>query len=364
MLSTNLNNDKHRRRLPLFALLALIAIVATALAGGGAANADAGSRRTAPALYWGAQIGDQLTGEQAPWDMSAVYKFERVARKKVSLIGFSAPFAKCDGGHCSFYTFPTTPMEGLRAHGTIPFFSWSSSSVSEGTHDPRFQLAKVAKGRYDQYIRSFAHSAAEWGHPFFLRFNWEMNGNWFPWSEGVNGNSKGEYVAAWRHVHDIFDQEGATNATWVWCPDVGELQDLRSLYPGNKYVDWTCLDGYNWGTRYYWSHWQTFDQVYRASYKRVLQIAPSKPMVLGELASTTYGGSKPAWIRHFLKVLPTKYRAVRGFVWFDVNDRGTKWPIEKPRSVAQAFAAAIANPAYQPNRFGAISASPIPPPTR
>ena len=47
-----------------------------------------------------------------------------------------------------------------------------------------------------------------------------MNGNWFPWSEGVNGNQAGEYVTAWRHVHDIFTAVGATNVTWVWCPNV------------------------------------------------------------------------------------------------------------------------------------------------
>ena len=75
-------------------------------------------------------------------------------------------------------------------------------------------------GRYDEYIREFAEEARAWGHPFFLRFNWEMNGDWFPWSEGVNGNPSGEYVAAWRHVHDIFAAVGATNVTWVWCPFV------------------------------------------------------------------------------------------------------------------------------------------------
>ncbi len=35
---------------------------------------------------------------------------------------------------------------------------------------------------------------------------------------GVNGDQPGEFVAAWRHVHDIFTSVGATNATWVWCP--------------------------------------------------------------------------------------------------------------------------------------------------
>ena len=69
-------------------------------------------------------------------------------------------------------------------------------------------------------------------------------------SEQANGNRPGEYVAAWRHVHDIFTSVGANDVTWVWCPNVDpdhKMQSLGSLYPGDAYVDWTCLDGYNWG---------------------------------------------------------------------------------------------------------------------
>ena len=36
-----------------------------------------------------------------------------------------------------------------------------------------------------------------------------MNGWWWPWSEQLNGNNPGEFVAAWRHVHDIFVQQHA-----------------------------------------------------------------------------------------------------------------------------------------------------------
>jgi hypothetical protein len=357
-----------RLRAVLASVIALA--LATTLAIGTSAAAPATAKRGGPqraagsALYWGAQIGPQLTGEQAPWDMKAVYKFERIVHKPVSLVGFSAPFAQCQGRHCTFYPFPTTPMENLREHGTIPFFSWSSSSTSEGTHDPRFRLAKVAHGAYDDYIREFAEGAREWGHPFFLRFNWEMNGDWFPWSEGVNGNRPGDYVAAWRHVHDIFASVGATNATWVWCPNVGYEFKYRKQYPGNRYVDWTCLDGYNWGTRWSWSHWQSFDSVFRRAYKRLRRLAPSKPVVLGEIASTARGGSKAAWISTMLRSVPSRYRSVHGLVWFDVEDRGNRWPIESPRGVARAFAAGIRNPAYRPNLFSEIATSPIPPPAR
>ncbi|HEX5415760.1 MAG TPA: glycosyl hydrolase [Chloroflexota bacterium] len=348
-------------------LFALVLAAALALGFDASRSADAkpnhgGGHRHG--IYWGAQIGDQLTGEQAPWDMGAVYKFERLARKHISLLNFNAGFVTCESSKCVFNPFPLTPMENLRAHGVIPVFSWSSSSVSEGTHDPKFSLSKIIHGRYDGYIREFARSAAAWGHPFFLRFNWEMNGNWFPWSEGVNGNRRGQFVAAWRHVHDIFTSVGATNATWVWCPNVGGTQNMRTLYPGDKYVDWTCLDGYNWGTRFSWSHWLTFRQVFATSYAALRKLAPRKPIMLGEVASTDYGGSKAAWIKEMLSSIPRNFRKIRALIWFEVNDRGTHWPIESSRSVRNAFARGIRKPVYMGNDFGQIDARPIPAPRR
>ena len=317
-----------------------------------------------PGIYWGAQIGDQLTGEQAPWDMNAVYKFERLAGKNVSLVSFNAAFASCRGSHCTFNPFPYTPFENLRNHGVIPVFSWSSSSISEGTKDPKFSLAKIIHGRYDGYIHEFARAAAAWGHPFFLRFNWEMNGNWFPWSEGLNGNKPGQYVAAWRHLHDIFTSVGATNATWTWCPNIDRDKKLRELYPGNRYVDWTCLDGYNWGTRWSWGRWHPFKRVFSKSYNAVKKIAPSKPMMIGEVASTDIGGSKTAWVKEMLSTLPKRFPKIRAFLWFEVNDRGTHWPIESSRSVTKAFAKGIRSPTYLGNQFGNLETSPIPAPAR
>ena len=186
-------------------------------------------------LYWGASIGEQLTGTQAPWDMGAVAAFEGLAEKQVSMINFFAPFANCaDPNDCYHYKFAKGPMENIRRHGAIPVFSWSSQSIPSKLDEPDFQLSDVIEGHHDSYIRSFAEEARDWGHPFFLRFNWEMNGNWFPWSESVNGNRPGEFVAAWRHVHDIFEQVGATNATWVWCPNIDPSRDFQDLHRSTR----------------------------------------------------------------------------------------------------------------------------------
>jgi hypothetical protein len=313
-------------------------------------------------IYWGATIGSHLTGSQAPWDMSAVTKFEEGAHKKASMVQFFQPFANCNPG-CSFYKFPTSPLESIRQHGSIPVLSWSSQSIPSTKVEPDFQLSDVISGRYDSYIREFATAAKGWGHPFFLRFNWEMNGNWFPWHEGVNGNQAGESVKAWRHVHDIFTAVGAGNATWVWCPNVeySGSTSLASLYPGDAYVDWTGLDGYNWGTNPAKpDKWKSFDQVYKPSYRKIVEtIAPGKPMMIGEVASTEYGGSKAAWIKDMLARIPAEYQQIRALLWFDKFDSNMDWPVETTSSATTAFAEGLQNPAYLGNAFTSLSAAKV-----
>jgi hypothetical protein len=334
-----------------------------------AAPGAAMAKQKPPAsLYWGAQIGDQMTGEAAPWDMSPVGRFEQLTGKGLSLIEFGSPFTECDSSGCVMTKFPTTPLENIRHYGAIPVFSWSSSSSPTSISEPDYSLGAIISGRYDAYIREFATKAKAWGHPFFLRFDWEMNGFWFPWNEGVNGNTPGQFVAAWRHVHDIFTAVGATNATWVWCPNVdlySSLIPLGKLYPGDAYVDWTGLDGFNWGKRRGSPGWQTFDQVFHRSYKRIVtRVAPHKPMMLAEVGASNKGGDKPAWIKNMLATVRHNYRKVRALIWYDVDDRGTNWPIERRKQDYNAFRGGIRAGAYRSNEFGGIANSPIQPPAR
>jgi hypothetical protein len=347
-------------RAGLAALLAALLLLAPGTA--------AAKKRPPNSLYWGAQIGEQMTGEAAPWDMNPVYRFERIAGKGLSLIEFGSPFAECSSSGCTMTKFPTTPLENVRRYGAIPVFSWNSSASPPALDQPGFSLGTLIAGTYDGYIREFALKAKAWGHPFFLRFDWEMNGFWFPWSEGVNGNSPGQFVAAWRHVHDIFTSVGATNVTWVWCPNVdlfNTLTPLGRLYPGDDYVDWTALDGFNWGKRRGSPGWQSFNQVFHRTYKRIVtRVAPHKPMMLAEVAASDKGGNKPAWIKNMLVTVRHDYRKVRGVIWYDVDDRSTNWPIERRKQDGNAFRSGIRAGAYRPNEFGGIVNSPIPPPAR
>jgi beta-mannanase len=285
--------------------------------------------------------------------------FESHAQRKASLMAIGALWGS------STPNFQPAAMSTIRSHGSIPFFTWGPMSGG-GSDQPTYRLANIINGQFDPYITRFAQDAKAWGHPFFLRLAWEMNGTWYPWSEARNGNQPGEYVRMWRHVHDIFTAVGASNANWVWCPNTeysGSITPLAGLYPGDAYVDWTCLDGYNWGTNPWKPNvWQSFDQVFRTSYQLVTgTIAPAKPLIIGETASSEYGGSKAAWITDMLTTqLPRNYPRVKAFLWFN-HAEGADWPIETSATATTAFATGINTPTYATNTFATLTGPKIQP---
>jgi Glycosyl hydrolase family 26 len=312
-------------------------------------------------LYWGAWIGSQLTGNEAPWDTGAITAFEHEVGKNLSLVNFSSPWENCYSTPCTTYNFDTTAMNNIRAAGAIPFFSWGSDSLPLSANEPNFSLSNIIAGNWDSYITSWATAAKNWGHPFFLRFDWEMNASWFPWGVGANGNSSAQYVQAWRHVHDIFTSVGATNVTWVWCPNIdpsNQYAPLASVYPGSSYVDWAGLDGYNWG-----GPWMSFNQLFQSTYNTIAtSVAPGKPIVIGETASTEKGGSKAAWITDLLGTeLPNAYPQVKAFLWFEKYDSGMDWPVETSASSTAAFSAGISSSIYATNQFGSLAGGTISP---
>jgi beta-mannanase len=196
-----------------------------------------------------------------------------------------------------------------------------------------------------------------------------MNGSWMNWGVGANGNTAGDYVAMWRHVHDKFVAVGATNVSWVWCPNVDQynkLTPLSAVYPGSSYVDWTCIDGYNWGTNPAGNAggWQSFDQVYHATYHNIVDsVAPTKPLIIGEVGSTEYGGSKPSWISDMLSVqLPQNYPRIGGVLWFEKQGSegdGMDWDVESTTTAANAFHNGIGAASYRSNSYASLGGTVI-----
>lgn len=318
-------------------------VLGTGAAAVGAAAAIAGvPRHTTNSIYWGAYVEGRQTYASlyggswgdSPWDGNTVTRFQRDAGKRMAIehYGQPPPWISQFDGHAA--------QLAVR-RGAIPALDMSSEDAP---------LADVAAGRYDAGIKSWADAVRQFGHPLFLLFDEEMNGTWYQWSAGRNGNTAADYIAAWRHMHDVVQGEGATNVTWVWCPNVDPdhaFTPYSALYPGDAYVDWTCLNGYNWGRK----QWLTFNQVFARSYRDLLAVAPNKPIMIGEMSSDEVGGSKGAWITNALtKELPRHYPRVKAVLWFNwrISEDGQSWPwdIESSAAAQKAFARAIGSTYY------------------
>ena len=96
---------------------------------------------------------------------------------------------------------------------------WSLTSTTATNGD--VTTREVASGSLDEYIRGYAREIAQYGRPVLIRlFGGEFNGSWwYGVSPRANPNlTAADFVAAWRHVVDIFRAANANNVSWAWFP--------------------------------------------------------------------------------------------------------------------------------------------------
>jgi len=219
------------------------------------------------------------------------------------------------------------------AAGRIPLISWEPHNID---------FARIADGSLDATIIARAKGSKALGKKFFLDFAAEMNGD-----EAWSGNNAPLYVSAYRHIHDLFVAAGANNVVWAWCPNVtdtpGGNRTTMDYYPGDAYVDWTGVDGYNWGTTN--GGWQSFQQVFQNIYP--LLAAKKKPILIGEMASAEAGGDKGKWIDNIIPTLRTRFPLIKGVVWFDIN-KEADWRISSSPASEAAFIRMANDPYFSP----------------
>lgn len=244
--------------------------------------------------------------------------------------------------------FDPKKMDAVASRGAMPMLTWLPKDPTLGNEQPEYALRAIAAGEHDAYIRQWARDAKAWGKPFYLRPMHEMNGNWSPWHVGVNGNTSAQYRAAWRRMHDIFEQEDATNVRWVWSPNVAHSGStpFAEVYPGDAYVDWVGLDGYNFGASKPNTRWRSLAEVFGPSYDALARMT-RKPMMIAETACAEAGGDKAAWIRQgLLKDLPARFPRVRAVTWFD-KIKEADWRVDSSPAAEAAYKEVAASAAYR-----------------
>jgi beta-mannanase len=282
-----------------------------------------------------------------PQDLAYLHKYDTDAGQKAKIVEWFQSWGPYEDGK-----FCVPCARELYYEGREQVVTWEPQDYTSDTaNQPDYSLDSIISGKHDDYIRGYAQDIKKSGVPVYLRLMHEMNTDSYPYGEGLNGNTPDKYKQAWVHVYDIFQQEGATDVKWVWCPNVGEPSHktsypLGAYYPGDAYVDWIALDGYNWAGAT-GSSWYSFEEIFTKSYNEVLEEAPNKPLMIAEYASDERGGSKEQWIRHAEDVIPAKFPRIRALIWFNDDQQGALWRIDSSPTALKAYQQLVAAPYFQ-----------------
>ncbi len=236
-------------------------------------------------------------------------------------------------------SFNPTVARNYHNNGYIPVLTWEPQ-LNNGTG---ISFTDVTNGVYDSYLTNYAKSVASLGSNLRISLAPEMNTDWTPWGMGSQGNNASNFKTFWQHTVNIFKNNGATNVTWIWSPNVRPNNaaalygSYGNIYPGDSYVDYMGLDGYNWGTTQSWSIWQSFSDIYKSSYDELVSVS-GKGIMIMEIASTEAGGDKAAWITDMFKQLESNFSHIKGFTWFNIK-KETDWRINSSEASKQSFIA-------------------------
>lgn len=266
----------------------------------------------------------------APSDLSEARSIARSTGADLDEITFYVAWSR--GGD-----FPAADASRVVAAGAVPELTWEPWDPADGVDQPRYTLDRIAAGRHDTYLKRWARQVRAWGKPLVIRFAHEMNGDWYPWAEGVNTNDPGDHAAAWRHVVGVFRRAGVTNVTWSWSANVPYpgSTPLDSLYPGDSWVDRVGLDGYNWGTTQPWSSWQSFGDLFGPGVAELRSVS-SRPVHVDETAAPEgAGGDKATWIAGMWEWLDA-HPEVRGVTWFSLH-KEVDWRLDSSAVAREAW---------------------------
>ncbi len=266
--------------------------------------------------------------------------------------------------------FPTRDVNTIREKGVIPFIRIMTRSTWKACSDRRYSMAKIISGKFDTALRRYAQDAAKINGPLIMEFGTEVNGDWFPWSGVCNGGSEKtgygsanladgpeRFRDAYRHLIDIFREEGADNVTWVFHANGSGATGAAwnkpaNYYPGDAYIDWLGVSAYGAQTPATMRNWNpSFRQVMDSSYRSIAAVSATKPIALLEFGVIEHKG-KSQWIRNALRDLASgRYPRLKAVAWWHSDWRNadgswSRMKIDSSKEALAAYREGIADPFF------------------
>lgn len=223
-------------------------------------------------------------------------------------------------GEENMENFPQQLLENIAVKNAVPMITWEpwSSDFSFDTENSDFSqnrrtLKYIHEGYFDDYITGFADKLAAYNRPVFLRFAHEFNNPGYPWS-AEGGNTPADFKAAWKHVHKILRERGATEVMLVWNP--WDSQGMEQYYPGDQYVDWVGLTILNYQELNSNGKEIFFEDLY-LPFRENLYWFTRKPVMLAEFGSLNLKGNQQEWLQDAMTKISNDYAEIGAVVIFN-----------------------------------------------
>jgi hypothetical protein len=312
-LASRRNGSDPRRRL----ITVVVAIVAVAAIAVGIIVYDANSEPSGPLPVRlppaaGSYLGVYAQG--LPASYSPVSAFASTIGAKPDIVMYYSGW---------YVPFPTSFATTVAKNGAAPLVQINPEQNGKG-----ISLTAIAAGQYDGYLSAYAEAIRGYGHPVILSFGHEMNGNWEPW--GYQHATPASFIAAWRHIVNVFRALGVKNVTWLWTANIvsdtptSKIPNPAPWWPGSSYVDWVGIDGY-----YLKSSWE-FAPLFGPTIRAVRALT-SAPILIAETGALPAAG-QPAKIADLFAGV--RSYGLLGFVYFnDTNSLGTSYGLSSQNAI-------------------------------
>jgi hypothetical protein len=318
-----------------------------------------------------------------------ILDFNQLSGKDIAVLMYFTSWSSYDAETGEFFNYYLLRKMGQKFGEDLPviMLTWvpvdgrktlAGKPACDKDYSGAIPLDTIISGKCDDYITGFAKALKARPERFLLRFAHEMNIADSSWWPGHFGQKADKYVQMWRHVFDVFNSVQVSNVEWVWSPNYAShpdksWNDLNNYYPGDNYLDWIGLSGYNWASSRN-AAWDSFDYLYDDVLHELACNYP-KPQIIAEVGSVEGGGSKTDWITDAYQKIP-QYPFLRMVVWFNdyayedsseadfrvttgTTDFGDVQPLPLGSgSWTNAFQQAVSNPVYRSDVPSLISVSP------
>jgi hypothetical protein len=151
-------------------------------------------------------------------------------------------------------------------------------------------LTQIEDGDLDGYLAEAAKVLRDTEQPILLRFAAEMDhrtDDLHPWS----GQPTERFIAAWRRLHAIFEEQGASNVLFAWTPGgyfVDGAFTSDDWYPGDDVVDVVGFTAYAFWEWEEWDDERARTHSFRSPAELILPrygslVLHGKPVIIPEL---------------------------------------------------------------------------------